>query len=90
MKITSSAVGITPGSHLVRDTAGSGLLAMQLEITGTATARVLGRVSPEAPWVEIREAATAGYLEVSARVPYVALEVTAYTGGAVNLYIAER
>lgn len=90
MKITANALGIHEGGAIVRDTAGSGLLAVQLEITGTASARILGRVNPSAPWLELKETSSVDFLEAMSRVPYIALDVTAYTSGEVNLYVTNQ
>jgi hypothetical protein len=89
IKLTRSGVGTVDHAGVVRDTNGTGLLPMQAEVTGTATFRVLGKVSPEAPWVELRAANTTAFLESFSYVPFIRLEITTGTG-TVNLWIAEQ
>lgn len=87
--LTQTGVGATTHAFAIRDTAGTGLLPLQAAVSGTVTFRVLARVNPAAPWVEIKAAGTVGFLESFSWVPYLQLEVTAGTGTA-TLYIGEK
>lgn len=89
MIIERTGVGTASNTVAIRDTHGTGLLPLQAAVTGSATFRVLGRVHPEAPWVELKAAGTAGFLESFSWLPFVQLEVTAGTG-TVRLYIGEK
>jgi hypothetical protein len=86
--LTRTGVGTADHAGSVRDSNGSSLLPIQADSDGT-TFRVLGRVSPDAPWVEIREAGAADFLESISWVPYVRLEITSGSG-TVNLWIGEK
>lgn len=87
--ITQTGVGAATHTASIRDSDGTGVLPLQAAVTGTATFRVLGRVSPDAPWVELKAAGTAAFLESFSWVPFIQLEVTIGTG-TVNLYIGEK
>lgn len=89
MKITKTGVGTADVPSAIRDTDGTGLLPVQAHGDGVTTFRVLGRVSSEAPWVELVAPATADFLQSVSWVPYLRLEITAGTG-TVALYIAEK
>lgn len=89
MIIERTGVGTATHEGSIRDSNGTGLLPLQAAITGTATFRVLGRVSPAAPWVELKAAGTVAFLESFSWVPFIELEVTSGTG-TVSLYIGEK
>jgi hypothetical protein len=76
-------------SKPIMDSAGTGMLPIQAEIDGAATFRVLAKATSEAPWREIIEAGTAGFLQSIAWVPFIRLEVTAGLG-TVTLYVGEK
>jgi hypothetical protein len=87
-----SSVGTGENTLALRDLSGSGLLPVQVDVPGTATVtfRILGRVNPAMPWVEIRAPASASFLEAISYVPFLRLDITSYSGtGAVRLAIAE-
>lgn len=89
MKITRTGVGVATHSAIIRDSQGTGALPIQAAGDGVASFRVVGRASPEAPWVEIIPPGTADLLEAISWVPYVQLEIL--TGaGTVTLYISEK
>jgi hypothetical protein len=88
LKITQAGVGIASNQFTVRDSYGTGLIAVQAEVTGTATYRILGRVSPAAPWRELKGADASGFLESMALVPFLALEVLSGSG-TVDLWVHE-
>jgi hypothetical protein len=88
MKLTQTGVG-TEDSGRVRDTQGSGLIPIQADGDGATTFKVNGRASADAPWVEIKAAGTADFLEAFSWVPYVQLEVTA-GAGTVTLWIGDN
>lgn len=89
MKIAKDGVGTASTKNTLRDSDGSGILPLQVEVVGTASYRVLGRVSAEAPWTEIRPADTVGFLETIAWVPELQIEVLSGTG-TVTLWVAEK
>jgi hypothetical protein len=88
IKLSQTGVGTESNERSIRDSQGSGLLPVQANGDGTTTFRLMGRVSAEAPWVEIKAAGTADFLESFSWVPFIQLEVTA---GAteVTVWIAE-
>lgn len=87
--IERTGVGTVAVDRDVYDSTGTGMLPIQAAVGGTATFRVLGRVSSAAPWVEIVEPATADYLSSIAWVPFIALEITS-GAGSVKLWIGEK
>lgn len=90
MKITQTNVGTSSHPASIRDSDGTALLPIQAQVSsGTPTFRVLGRVSPDAPWVEIIAPGTADFLQAVSWVPFVQLEITSGTG-TVNLWVAEK
>lgn len=88
MKLTKTGVGTVTHTASLRDSQGSGLIPVQASSDGATTFRVLGRVSPDAPWAEIKAAGTADFLEAFSWVPFVQLEVTSGSG-TVSLWVAE-
>lgn len=87
--ITQTDAGSRSVDNAVRDTDGTGLLPIQAEVvSGSPTFTVEARVSPSAPWIEIRAAATADYLESISWVPY--LQLTVVGSGEVKLHIGEK
>lgn len=88
-KITQTGVGTATHAESIVDTDGTGILPVQAAVTGTATFRVLGRTSGEAPWVEIKEPATADWLEAFSWLPFMQLEVTSGSG-TVTVWIADK
>lgn len=89
MKISRTGVGTVTHAASVRDSNGHALLPIQADGDGATTFRVLGRVSPEAPWVEIVAAGTVDFLESISWVPFIQLEITAGSGPVI-LYIGEE
>lgn len=90
MKISQTGIGIASHTKPRQDSTGTGILTHQaVVVSGTPTFRILGRVDPAAPWMEIRAPATADWIESFAWCPFVALEITAGSG-QVDLYIAEK
>jgi hypothetical protein len=89
IKLSRTGVGVVSNDAAVRDSRGTGLLPVQADGDGATTFRVTGRVSPSAPWVEIKAPGTADWLEAISWVPYLQLEVTVGTG-TVDLYIGEN
>jgi hypothetical protein len=89
LELKQAGIGATDTYRDVRDRNGTGLLPMQAGGDGATTFRVLGRVHTNAPWVEIKAAGTADFLECISWVPYVRLEVTAGTG-TVRLWLGEQ
>jgi len=87
IKLTASGAGGS-AEGTVRDTNGVGLLPVQAQTDGTVF-RVLGRVSPEAPWIEVKEPSAAAFLESISWVPYVRLEITS-GAGTVALWVGEQ
>ena len=87
--ITQTGVGAVEFQTALLDNDGTGILPIQVAVTGTVTYRINGRVSAGAPWVEIRAADTTAFLETISWLPYVQLEVTAGTGSAA-LYIGNK
>lgn len=88
-KITQTGVGTATPLTAVRDTNGTGILPIQADGDGATSFRVVGRVSLEAPWMEVRAASTDDFLETISWIPYVGLEVTAGSGTVV-LYVGEK
>ena len=89
IKIVQTGPGTAAHAGTVRDSNGTGLLPVQTAVEGAATFRVMGRVSPEAPWLELKAAGTVPFIESLSWVPYLALEVTGGTG-TVFLWIGEK
>lgn len=85
-----NGVGSVAVDREVYDSTGTGLLPIQAAvISGTPTFRVLGRVSTDAPWVEIVAAGTVGWLNSISWVPFIQLEITSGVG-VVKLWIGEK
>lgn len=89
MKLEQSGVGTAETPSAVRDTNGTGNLPIQAAVSGTATFRILGKVSAEAPWEDVKEPTSAEFLESFSWLPYIQLEVTAGTG-TVTIFIGEK
>lgn len=89
MKITTNGSGIFPCVRAIRSNHGTSLLPIQCAAEGTVTYRLLGRVSADAPWVEIRAEGSGDFLESFSWVPYVAVEVVS-GDGAVSAWIGDR
>lgn len=89
MKLTATSGTPAETPSAVRDTHGTGTLPIQAEVVGSANFRVLGRVSKDAPWVEVKEAGSVSFLESFTWLPYLLLEVIS-GAGSVNLYIGEK
>lgn len=87
--LTRTGVGVVSNSEVIRDSQGTSLLPIQAVGNGVTTFRVLGRVSPSAPFVEIKSANTADFLESISWVPFLQLEITSGSG-TVDLYIGEK
>lgn len=88
VKLERTGVGVDDHVGSIRDIQGSGLLPVQALGDGVTTFRVLGKVSPEAPWVELKAEGSADFLEAVSWVPYLRLEVMS-GGGTVILWVAE-
>jgi hypothetical protein len=89
MKISKTGVGTATHAGSVRDSYGHALLPIQGSSDGATTFRVRGKVSPEAPWIDIVTAGTVDFLQSISWVPFIQLEITSGTG-TVNLYIGEE
>lgn len=89
MKLMQMGVGTETHEGSVRDTNGTSLLPIQAKGDGVSTFRVMGRVHPDADWVEIIAPGTADFLQAISWVPYLQLEITS-GDGMVELYIAEQ
>lgn len=87
--ITRTGVGTATHGTEVRDRRGSGLLPVQAKGDGATTFRVMGRVSPEGRWQQIKAPGTADFLESNSWVPYLQLEVTS-GAGTVSLFVGEE
>jgi hypothetical protein len=91
-RLVLSGVGVAGTGFALNDRWGTGLLPVQVHVPATATVsyRINGRVSPDAPWREIKAPSSADMLESMAYVPYLQLEVLTYTGtGEVALWVGE-
>jgi hypothetical protein len=88
IKLTRTGIGTADVSEAVRDSRGSGLLPIQADGDGATTFKINGRVAPDAPWVEIKAAGVADFLENISWLPYLQLEVTA-GAGTVTVWIGE-
>lgn len=88
MKLEQTGVGTESNAQSIRDSFGSGLIPIQADGDGATTFRLNGRASPDAPWIEIKAAGTADFLESFSWVPFVQLEVTSGSG-SVSVWIAE-
>jgi hypothetical protein len=91
-RIQASVTGIAAHPAVLKDSSGVGTIPIQVYIPAgvTATYRVVGRVSPEAPWVEIRGSLTTGLLEAMQYCPYIALDITAIAGGSIVLWTGDH
>lgn len=89
MKITRTGVGTATHAASVRDSEGSSMLPIQAVGDGVTNFRVLGRVSLDAPWVEIKAGGVDDFLESFSWVPYLQLEIVS-GAGTVTLYIGEK
>ena len=88
MKIPLTGVGAASNPFALRDRNGTGALPIQVDIEGTATYRINGRVSDDAGWQEITPPSSEGILESISWIPFVQLEVISGTG-KVSLWVAE-
>lgn len=89
MKLTQTGVGTADNTSAVRDSQGTGLLPIQAQGDGATTFKINGRVAPDAPWVELKAAGVADFLESVSWVPNIQLEVTAGSG-TVSLWIGDK
>jgi hypothetical protein len=89
IKLTQTGVGTVSHPYSLRDDQGTALLPVQGKVTGSATFRLLGRVSPDADWLEIRAANTVAFLESFSWVPFIQLEITSGSG-TVTLWIGDK
>lgn len=87
--LSQTGVGTVANTNSLRDSDGTGIFPVQAAGDGVTQFRVLGRVSPAAPWVELKAAGTADFLESISWLPYIQLEVTSGTG-TVELFIGEK
>jgi hypothetical protein len=89
MKLSQTGVGTATTNAVLRDLAGHALLPVQAHSSdGATTFRVLGSVSPDAPFVEIIAAGTADFLQSISWVPNIQLQITGGTG-TVTLWLGE-
>lgn len=90
IKMQRTGVGVVSHPAVIRDSDGTGLLPIQVQADPLTTIRINGRVSPDAPWVEIRAAQeTTSFLETISYVPELQLEITSGTGTAF-LWVGEK
>lgn len=88
--LTRTGVGVVSNdAKEVYDSMGTGMLPVQVDGDGATTFKINGRVSPDAPWMEIVAAQTGDLLQAISWVPYIQLEVTA-GAGQVKLWIGEK
>lgn len=90
-RIQSSQVGIASHIEALTNNDG-GPVPVQVFVPGSVTAsyRIVGRVNPEAPWVEILPARSNGLLETMQFLPYVGLDIISISGGAITLWTGDR
>lgn len=90
ISLQQTGVGVQSNTaREVYDSMGTGMLPVQVDGDGVTTFKINGRVSPDAPWMEIVAAQTADLLQSIAWVPYIQLEVTA-GAGTVKLWLGEK
>ena len=89
IKLVQVGVGTADNPTGARDSDGTSQLPLQIDVTGTVTYRLLGRVSPEGRWQEMVAPTSADTFKSIAWVPYLRLEVTAGTGTA-TLWLGEK
>ncbi|MEP2989208.1 MAG: hypothetical protein ABJN65_01455 [Parasphingorhabdus sp.] len=82
MKLSQTGTGGGENSIPLFDAKGLNTMPMQVQVEGTADFVIEGRVSPEAPWMEIANG-SADILQSAMWVPYIRLRVTSGTGTAV-------
>lgn len=87
MKLSRTSAGTVENLEALRDTDGTGVLPLQVRVTGGASFVVNGRVAPDAPWIEIASG-SADILESITWLPHVQLVQTGT--GAVDLWIADK
>ena len=87
--IAQAGPGSVNTASAVRDSKGKSLLPVQAAVTGTASFRLMGRVSPEGRWHEIKAPSSADFLECISWCPYLRLEVLS-GDGTVKLWIGEQ
>lgn len=88
-KLTQTGVGTVDNTGAIRDTDGTALLPIQVDGDGATTYRINARVSPDAPWVEVKAPSTADFIECLSWCPYIQLEVTAGSG-TVTLWLGNK
>jgi hypothetical protein len=90
-KLSQTGVGTKTlaSNETIRDSYGKALLPIQASGDGATTFRVRGRISTEAPWVDIVAAGTTDFLESISWCPLIQLEVTAGSG-TVTLWVGEE
>lgn len=89
-KLTATGAGNTDAlRYAIRDTDGTSILPLQAHVEGDATFNINGRVSGEAPWLPLKEDATADFLESFSYIPHLQLEITAGSG-TVTLWIGDK
>jgi hypothetical protein len=80
--------GMVAHEALIRADRSRGAIPTQAVVTGDAVYRVLGRASPNFPWVEVRPCSSVGYVGALEWMPYIGLEVTS-GAGTVQMWIVE-
>lgn len=91
-RIQAGATGIHAAPYALTDPNGTGTFPVQVYLPEgvTATYRIVGRVSPEAPWVEIRAESSSGMLEAMSYLPYIAVDISAISGGSLVAWVGEQ
>lgn len=85
-----SGVGTISVDREIYDSTGTGMLPLQAAVTsGVASFRVMARVDPGAPWMEIAGESSSGWLNSIAWVPFIQLEIVSGTG-TVRLWLGEK
>lgn len=85
LAVTSATAGTEQTMTFATSTEGM----WQVEITGTATCILKGRIDPTAPWVTLASRTASGG-DVVPVFPYMQAECTAYSSGNVNAWIATK
>jgi hypothetical protein len=90
IQLQQTGPGAVDTPAAIRDSYGRSLLPVQAAVAGPGVTifRLMGRISPEARWQEVREAASSDFLEALSWVPYLRLEVLGGEG-TVTLTVGE-
>jgi hypothetical protein len=91
MKITQTGPGLATHGDALTDYQGSGSLPIQVTVSSpTATYRIVGKASQEAPWFPLTTAISGEFLEALYWLPYVGLEVLSGDTAEITLWVAEH